>query len=80
MTLTPEQLAVEKKKADLMLKSIELEDAGKKEEARALMKQIPLPPWLAEVTKKMWGADFLIQGGYNLSDAEAKFGQGWLNR
>jgi hypothetical protein len=25
------------------------------------------------------GVDFLIDAGYNLSEAEAEFGQGWLN-
>jgi len=26
------------------------------------------------------GVDFLINGGWNLSEAEAEFGQGWLSK
>jgi hypothetical protein len=29
--------------------------------------------------KEKMGADFLIQGGYNLSEAEAEFGPSWLS-
>jgi len=80
MTLTPEQFAVEKQKAALMMKSIELRNAGKPEEAHRVICQIPLPPHLAQIFKKTWGANFLIESGYNLSEAEAEFGQDWLAR
>jgi hypothetical protein len=80
MTLTPEELAIEKKKAALMMKSIELENAGKREEAHRVLCQIPLPPHLARIFKKTWGANFLIESGYDLSEAEAEFGPDWLTR
>jgi len=30
--------------------------------------------------KEKMGVDFLINGGWNLSEAEAEFGQGWLSK
>jgi len=80
MTLKPEELALEKKKAALIMKAIELDNAGKREESHRVMCQIPLPPHLAQIFKKVWGADYLAKSGYNLSEAEAKFGPGWLTR
>jgi hypothetical protein len=68
-------------KVALRLKSIELEKAGNFEEADRLFKQIPLPPYLAKSIKEVWKAgDWLKESGYNLSEAEAAYGPGWLNR
>jgi hypothetical protein len=74
------QPMTEKEKAAIIMRSIELRDAGKEAEAHDLMKQFPTPPWLAKIFKEKVGADFLIKGGYNLSEAEAVFGPGWLTQ
>jgi hypothetical protein len=65
-------------KLDTMMKVIDLEKAGDREGATRLQRSIPLPPYLAKVAKEKIGADFLINGGWNLSEAEAKFGPNWL--
>lgn len=70
----------EREKADVYMKSIELRHAGKEAEAHALQATVPLPSHLAKVSKKLFGADYLIKSGYNLSEAEAAFGQDWLTR
>jgi hypothetical protein len=62
------------------MKAIEMEKQGKIEEATRLTRSIPLSPTMAKFAKDYMGADFLIQGGWNLSEAEAKFGPGWLNK
>jgi hypothetical protein len=74
------QMMSEKEKAAVMMKSIELRNAGKDAEAHALLATIPMPPYLAKVAKEKIGAGFLIAAGYNLSDAESAFGQDWLTR
>jgi hypothetical protein len=61
-------------------KGYELRDQGKSEEADRLFKQVPLEPWMAKWAKDHLGADFLIQSGWNLVDAEAEFGPGWLTQ
>ena len=71
MTLD-EKLAISNRALDLL-------DAGDREGYTRLIRTAPLPPYLAKVMKEKMGADFLINGGYNLSEAEAEFGQGWLN-
>ena len=38
-----------------------------------------MPPYFAKIMKDKMGADFLIQGGYNLSEAEVEFGSNWLS-
>jgi len=72
MTLD-EKLAISNKALDLL-------DNGDKEGYDRLMKTIPLPPYLAKMTKEKIGLDFLLDLGWNLSEAEAVFGSAWLSR
>jgi hypothetical protein len=51
------------------------ESYAQEEEAEKVYKQIPLQPYLA---KEHFGADFLINYGWNLSEADAEYGRGWL--
>ena len=74
------RLTTEREKADIYMKSVELEEAGQIEEAKALRRTIPVPAYLAKVFKEKVGADFLIKGGRNLAEAEAEFGTDWLTR
>ncbi|GHT67649.1 hypothetical protein AGMMS50239_31210 [Bacteroidia bacterium] len=62
------------------MKSFELEDAGLLEEADRVWKQIPLAPYLAKFCKEKIGVEFLIEQGYNLSEAEAEYGKDWLTK
>ena len=64
----------------LSAQSIELKKAGKFEEADRIFKQVPVAPWLAAHIKKRMGAQFLLENGYNLADAELNFGKDWLNQ
>ncbi|MCL2187079.1 MAG: hypothetical protein FWB86_14705 [Treponema sp.] len=66
-------------KLDITLRAFELLEAGDREGYSRLLRTAPMPPYLAKVTKKTMGKEFLIQGGYNLSEAEAEFGSDWLN-
>jgi hypothetical protein len=61
-------------------KAFELLDAGDREGYSRLTRSIPMPPYLAKVAKEKIGVDFLINGGWNLSEAEAEFGSDWLNK
>jgi len=70
MTLD-EKLAISNRALDLL-------DAGDREGYTRLIRTAPLPPYLAKVMKEKVGADFLIDAGYNLSEAEAEFGKDWL--
>jgi hypothetical protein len=62
----------------ISIRAYELEDEGKIEEARALHKTIPMPPWMAAVFKKRMGLDFLLEMGWNMEDVVAAYGQEWL--
>ena len=61
-------------------KAAEMRKAGDDEGAMLLMKTVPIPPYIAKVIKEKVGADFLVKEGWNLSEAEAEFGNGWLNK
>jgi hypothetical protein len=61
-------------------KAAELWDAGDEEGYNRLMNLIPMPPYLAKVAKEKIGVDFLLNGGWNLSEAEAEFGADWLSK
>ncbi|GHT44040.1 hypothetical protein AGMMS49965_18980 [Bacteroidia bacterium] len=67
-------------KTDIMLRSIELKEAGLLEEADRVWKQIPLSPFWAKFWKDHCGPDLLIEAGFNLSEAEAEYGKDWLSR
>jgi hypothetical protein len=56
-----------------------LMEEGKHEEASALRRSLPMPAYLAKVLKEKVGMDFLVQGGWNLAEAEATYGPEWLN-
>ena len=74
------KLMTEREKADIAMRAYALEDEGRKEEAVALKKTVPIPAHLAMIFKKQFGADYLINGGWNLSEAEAAYGADWLSR
>jgi hypothetical protein len=61
-------------------KAIEFKKAGNMAEYERLMKSIPLPPYLAKFAKEKIGTAFLIDGGWNLAEAEAEYGPTWLNK
>ena len=62
------------------LRALELKKQGKMAEYMAMMKQIPIEPYIAKIVKDYFGADNLKKSGWNLAAAEAEFGPGWLNR
>ena len=74
------KLMTEREKADISMRAFALEDEGRKEEAIALKKTIPIPAHLAKIFKKQFGADYLINAGWNLAEAEAAYGADWLSR
>ncbi|WP_056928751.1 hypothetical protein [Candidatus Symbiothrix dinenymphae] len=67
-------------KLDIGVRSIRLREAGQLEEADRVRKLIPLSPTMAKWCKDMIGPDFLIQQGFNLSEAEEEYGADWLTR
>jgi hypothetical protein len=69
-----------KEKLAIGMRSFDLEEAGQLEEAKRVRRQIPLAPYLAQWCKEMIGPEFLIQNGFNLSEAEAEYGPEWLTR
>jgi len=73
----PQTMTLDEKLA-LSGKLLELRKAGDTEGASRLIRSMPMPPYLAKVAKEKIGVDFLINGGWNLSEAEAEFGPDWL--
>ena len=67
-------------KLALSNKACLLLQAGDREGYDRLMRTIPMPPYLAKIYKEKVGVEYLISGGWNLSEAEAEFGEDWLSR
>ena len=55
-------------------------EAGDKEGFSRTIRTAPLPPYLAKIYKEKIGVEQLLKSGWNLSEAEAEFGPGWLAR
>ena len=70
----------EDEKDSILMEVIRLRNEGKEAEASKLIKTYPLEPEFAKNVKEVYGAEFLVQYGYNLSEAEAKYGKDWLNK
>ena len=70
----------EDERIDILMEVVRLKKEGKEAESEALMRTIPLRPEFAQDIKDVYGADFLIEHGYNISEAEAKFGKDWLSK
>jgi hypothetical protein len=66
--------------AAIGLKALELKKQGKLEECEQMMKQLPLPPYLAKFAKDHFEPDFLTKYGWNLSEADAEYGPDWLTK
>ncbi|GHV78322.1 hypothetical protein AGMMS49944_01130 [Spirochaetia bacterium] len=76
----PQTMTLDEKGA-IVEKAHEYKVAGNMEEFKRILRQeMPLAPYLAEFAKNRLGPDFLINGGFNLSEAEAEFGENWLSK
>jgi hypothetical protein len=67
-------------KLSISNRALDLLDAGDREGYSRLIRTAPTPPYLAKILKEKMGVEFLINEGYNLSEAEAEFGQDWLSK
>jgi hypothetical protein len=78
--MTNGKLMTFKEKLAVDARYIELDNAGRHEEAMEVAKTRPLSPALAMVWKKRLGKEALLRSGWNLAEAEARFGPGWLDK
>ena len=65
---------------EMSKKALEYKNQGNMAEYERIMKSIPLAPYLAKIAKECFGAEFLLNGGWNLSEANEEFGADWLAR
>ncbi len=49
------------------------------EEIREITKHIPVDPRHASFMKRQYGKEFLLEGKFNLTLANAEYGEGWLD-
>jgi hypothetical protein len=64
----------------ILMDSIAAHERGDFAEETRLSRLLPLAPHLAKVAKELYGKQILIDNGYDLSLANEKFGEGWLDR
>ncbi|MDR2186028.1 MAG: hypothetical protein LBO80_10270 [Treponema sp.] len=70
-------MTLQQKSAALMQVTA-LRKAGKNAEADVLVRTVPIPSYLAEGWKKMGYGDYLVRGGWNMTEVEAELGKDWL--
>ena len=75
-----DRLMTMEEQSTIALKAFELKKQGKLEEYEQMRKQIPLQPYLAKFVKEHFGADFLLNLGWNLAEANAEYGSDWLTK
>ncbi len=69
----------QEKRREILEASLAASESGNYDEKIRLMKLLPLAPHLAMVAKNMYGKNYLLEYGFNLSDANEEFGDGWLD-
>jgi hypothetical protein len=67
-------------KLDIAVRAAELRNAGDREGYSQLIRQIPMPPYLAKVIKEKVGIEFFTRYDWNLSEVEAEFGPDYINK
>lgn len=67
-------------KAKIIRASLDASDAGDKEEELRLLRLLPMAPHLAMAAKEVYGVDYVKNSGWDLSDANEEFGNGWLDK
>ena len=75
----PETMTLDEKLA-ISMKASEAWHSGDKEGFSRIIRTAPMPPYLAKIYKEKIGVDFLLNSGWNLSEAEAEFGSDWLTK
>lgn len=65
---------------DIIVEAQSARRLGNSEEYMRLIQQIPLAPHLAMVAKEIWGKEYLLQSGFDLTEADARYGKYWLNQ
>ena len=75
----PQTMTLDEKLA-IACKAAALRKSGDEEGASRLIRTSPLPPYIAKVIKEKVGVDYLLNSGWNLSEAEAEFGSDFLSR
>ena len=75
----PQTMTLDEKLA-ISMKACALRQSGDREGFQRVIKTAPMPPYLAKIYKETVGVEQLIKSGWNLSEAEAEFGSGWLSR
>jgi hypothetical protein len=78
--MAEKQKMTTEERLDVIMKAHEYLEAGNKAESQRLVLGLPMPPYMAKFAKQLFGAEVLIKGGYNLSEAEAEFGPDWLTK
>ena len=67
-------------KFEILLQADAAEERGDEAEASRLRRLIPLPIHLAEFMKEEFGPQYLIEGGWNISEIEEEYGKDWIHR
>jgi hypothetical protein len=68
----------DKEKLQTMYNAVMLRREGKEDEATCLIRSVPLMPGMAKIFKEVYGADFVLECGYNLLEADEAYGKDWL--
>ena len=67
-------------RAKILRASLDAADAGDEEEELRLLRMLPLAPHLAMAGKEVFGVEHMKNAGYDLSEANEEFGDGWLDK
>lgn len=54
-------------------------DKGDEEEVQRLSSLFPVEPEIAKIFKEVYGKEFILEVGFDLTEANLRYGEGWLD-
>lgn len=63
----------------ILQQAIAASERGDEAEYKRLVRLFPLPAYLAKTLKDLYGKEYVLNFGYDLSEAEKRYGKDWLD-
>ncbi len=76
---TPTKFFSMDERMEILEQGIDAYDAGDRKKALAILIQVPLKPGIANAIKSVYGVKYLVDGGFDLSEAIEEYGKDWLD-
>ncbi len=76
---TPRKFFSSDERMEILGHGLDAYEAGDRKKALEIAKQVPIQPGVANAFKQVYGVKYLVDAGFDLSEAIEKYGEEWLD-